>query len=436
MRRSASRRDVVKGATLLSGYVILSALPVILALVFHPHSKDGFLHNLGLGAGLTGFALLTLQAVLSSRIRLLSDPFGLDVVMQFHKGMALVAAVLLMTHPVLFALGSGSPRIFGLATSWRVNLGKAALLTLLLVVGLALFHKRFRVDYWIPRNLHKIVVVAIVLGFLHSSSIGPDLRFPGLRAYWWALFCVAIAIALYRNAFVPFLRRRFVLSALQQETRDTWTLTLAPESGPVFDYRPGQFLFLRLIGPGILAEEHPFTISSSPRRTDAITVTIKESGNYTRTIGRTPLGTRARLEAPFGRFSLAYYAAPEFVFIAGGVGITPVMSMLRYLRDTDDPRRAVLLYASRTREDIIFREELAALPPRMEVAHILSQPDADWPGLSGRLSAAILRERAGDRLARGAVFLCGPPPMIRQAHRDLRGLGVPARRVHFERFAL
>ncbi len=436
MTRSGSRRDLVKGAAWLSGYVVLSALPVALALALHPHSKDGFLHNLGLGAGLTGFALLALQVVLSSRIRVLSDPFGLDVVMQFHKGMALVAASLLTAHPVLFALGSGTPRTFGLDTSWRVNLGKAALLTLLLVVGLALFHKRFRIDYWIPRNLHKIVAVAIVLGFLHSSSIGPDLRLPVLRAYWWALFCVAIGIFLYRSAVVPFLRRRFVLSDLRQETRDTWTLTLAPESGPVFEYRPGQFLFLRLIGPGIRAEEHPFTISSSPRRTDAITVTIKESGNYTRAIGRTPVGTRARLEAPFGRFSLAYYAAPEFVFIAGGVGITPVMSMLRYLRATDDPRRAVLLYACRAPEDIIFREELAALPRRVDVLHLLSQPGPDWPGLSGRLSASILREGVGDRLARGVVFLCGPPPMVRQARLDLRGLGVPARRIHFERFAL
>ena len=374
------------------------------ALVVDRH--HGSLYDLGPGAGLTGFAFSTLHASLSPRIR------------------------------VLFALGSGTPRIFGLDTSWRVNLGKAALLTLLFVVGLALFHRRVRIDYWIPRNLHKIAVVALVLGFLHSSSIGPDLRLPVLRAYWWALFCAAIGIFLYRSAVVPFLRHRFVLSDLRQETRDTWTLTLAPESGPVFDYRPGQFLFLRLIGPGIRAEEHPFTISSSPRRTDAITVTIKESGNYTRAIGRTPLGTRARLEAPFGRFSLAYYAAPEFVFIAGGVGITPVMSMLRYLRDTDDPRRAVLLYASRTREDIIFREELGALPPRLEVTHILSQPGADWTGPSGRLSPSVLRERAGDRLARGAVFLCGPPPMIRQARLDLRGLGVPARRIHFERFAI
>jgi ferredoxin-NADP reductase len=195
-------------------------------------------------------------------------------------------------------------------------------------------------------------------------------------------------------------------------------------------------MFLTLRRAAAPAEEHPFTISSSPSRTGSITATIKESGDFTRTIGLTRRGDRALVEGPFGRFSFLHHPAERFLFISAGVGSTPLMSMLRFLSDTGDPRPVLYLCANRTEADIAFRDELGGLPATMKVVHILSQPRTTWGGVRGRLDEATLRELAGAWLNGVAVFLCGPPAFMSSSRRSLRRLGVPRAHIHFERFTV
>ena len=114
--------------------------------------------------------------------------------------------------------------------------------------------------------------------------------------------------------------------------------------------------------PGLPVEEHHFTIASSPTEPAFHTSTIKASGDFTATIGQTSPGDLAIIQAPFGRFS--YVLKPQaldLVFIAGGIGITPLMSNLRHMRDTQADRRVLLLYSNKTENDIVFREELAQI---------------------------------------------------------------------------
>ena len=357
--------------------------------------------------------------------------------MLFHKGMAIFGLLLLLSHPVLLAAGHRSLYLFSFKTGWKVNLGQAALVLLVLTVLFALVFRKLRLDYRVWRVFHKGAILVVVLGFVHGLTIGHDLRHAGMRVYWWLLFAMAVALFLYRNLFVPFWgRRRLRVSSVTPETHNTWTLRLESEAGEQFRYSPGQFMFLKLLRKGLAAEEHPFTISSSPTRPDAITATIKESGDYTRTIGKTRPGDTALVEAPFGRFSLVHHDAKSFLFIAGGVGITPIMSMLRYLRDTGDKRPATLIYANRAERDIIFREELEALPDHVRVVHVLSGPEDDWTGPRGYVTADLLQKHVAGVLKDADVFFCGPPPMMRLVIGYLRTLGVPGRRIHYERFAI
>ncbi|HUV38654.1 MAG TPA: FAD-binding oxidoreductase, partial [Planctomycetota bacterium] len=201
-------------------------------------------------------------------------------------------------------------------------------------------------------------------------------------------------------------------------------------------HAPGQFVFLTLRRKGRKSEEHPFTISSSPAADGAFTVTVKKSGVFTNTIDRTAAGDGALVEGPFGRFSYVHTDAQEFLFIAGGVGITPIMSMLRTLRDTGDARPAVLIFANKTGRDILFRDELSKLPANVQVVHVLSQAPDDWRGPTGYVTAEVLTEHAGAMLKSAEVYLCGPPPMMDAVTVSLRSLGVPNRRIHTERFAL
>jgi NAD(P)H-flavin reductase len=167
-----------------------------------------------------------------------------------------------------------------------------------------------------------------------------------------------------------------------------------------------------------------------------MTCTIKESGDFTGTIGKTRIGDQARIEGPFGRFSLVNYPAQSLLFIAGGVGITPMISMLRYLRYTGDTRPAVLIYGNKKEEDILFRDELSGMPEHVSVVHVLSAPESNWQGPTGYVATDLIRREAGNLLEQADVFLCGPPVMMDKVLESLKELGVAGGRIHYQRFSI
>ncbi len=426
---SSSRRCA---ALLVAAYVVVALLPATLAFTLLPPAATSVATRVGLGAALVGFTLLALQVVLSARLRPVDRPFGLDRVMRFHKRMALVALVLLAAHPILLMVGFGGASLLNFDTSWRVWLGKGALLALLAVVFVAWSFKELGLDYQVWRFLHKGAIAVVVLGFLHGWVIGPDLRPVGMRACWAALGLLALGLFVYRNAYVPLWgRRRFRVADVRPQTHDTFTLSLASEDGRPLPHQPGQFMFLKLVRPGRPSEEHPFTIASSPTTEGPLQATIKQSGDFTNTIGQT------LIEAPYGRFSYVYSpGARSLLFIAGGVGITPIMSMLRALRDTGDRRPVTLVFGNKAERDIVFREELEALPKHVRIVHVLSAVEEGWRGLRGYVTGQLLQAQVGPMLSEAEIYLCGPPPMMASVARALLVLGVPRRRIHTERFAL
>jgi len=430
--------SVAWGVWLVAVYLVLACVPVFLALLARPDSEQSFLTELGRGAALLGFSLLALQPVLASRFHWLDRPFGLDIVVHFHKAMAILASVLLLSHPSFLALGAGNMKLFTFATSWQVWLGKIALFLLIFGVGYALAVRVWRLEYQSWRRLHKGMVAVVILGFVHSILVGRDLQEPLVLAYWSGLFGVAALVYAWRNVFVPIRgRQRFEVVDVQAASHDTYTLRLKPANGQELRPRnPGQFMFLKLVRPGRPSEEHPFTISASPTETGYLAATIKESGDFTNTISQTRPGDEAHVEHPFGRFSYVHHEPKALLFIIGGVGITPIRSMLRCLADSGDTRPVVLLYGNKTEKDILFRDELDALPDNVRVVHVLSDPDEKWDGERGFVTKDIITRHAGELLPQADVYLCGPSPMMDKLEQALRELDVDASRMHSERFSL
>jgi predicted ferric reductase len=431
----------VWGALLVGLYLALAALPLAATLIAAPPEladPKSVASELGRLAALLGLALLALQVVLTSRLRGLTRPFGLDRVTGLHRKMGVVAALLLLSHPLLLAAGHHGWSLLGLDTGWRVWLGKLTLLFAVVVVGLAVSFRKLGLQYQVWRFMHKSAVLVVLLGAGHGLLIGSDpMQQPGLRAYIWTLGGLVVAIFGYRNLFVPLWgRRELAVAAVEPESHDTYSLALQPRDSRPLAYRPGQFMFLRLVRPGRRSELHPFTISSSPTGGWPITATIKQSGDFTDTIAETRPGDRARVEAPYGRFSLLHHPQRPLVLIAGGVGITPLMSMLRFLRDRSDPRPVRLIFGNQSRRDILFADELAAMPESVAVSHVLTAPDDDWDGARGYVTGALIEQAAGELLDRAEFFVCGPPPMMAAVRAALRQLGVERRRIHWERFTL
>jgi len=449
---------------LIIAYIAAVLAPLGLAIVFGEHEDDPLLQVIGIRIAVAGFAILILQVVLTARFKSLDRIIGIDKITQFHKAMGIAAASLLLSHPLLMAAGSKSLALFSFDLPWQINLGKLALLFAVVTVFFALTFSWLGPpadsprkaglrsasksnqdaggfaalqDYNTWRFCHKAVVLVVILGFAHSLLIGPDLEPVGMKILWWGLFVVAGGIYAYRNFYIPVWGRRiFEVIQVKPETHDTYTLTFKPKDGRALPRNPGQFMFLKLKRPGRLSEIHPFTISASSLRPDIIEATIKKSGNFTNTIDQTRPGDVGLIEAPFGRFSLVNYDIEKFLFIAGGVGITPIMSMLRYLRDTNDTRPAILLYGNKTEEDIIFRDELSKLPENVKIVHILSRPEKSWQEPKGHIDIELIQKYAGDILSEAGIFVCGPVAMMDMVTSCLKDAGIPAKRIHSERFTV
>jgi predicted ferric reductase len=419
--------------------VLIILLPVALLVLTGIPKGETVLLAAGRTTGAIGLALLLMQPVLSGRLGILDRPIGHDRLIRRHRALAVLAVLLLLIHPVLLALGYGSTWLFRLDAPWFVNLGKVAAVLLIGVVGAALGRRAIRLDYGVWRAAHRGAFAVGVVAFVHAWEAGTGLAMSmPLRFYFGALLATALCIVIWRGIGVPLLgRRRFVVRSVQRESHNVCTLEVQPAGRRTFCYLPGQFGFLRFIGRRIPREEHPFTISSSPTRPDALTFTVKACGDYTALVEKIVPGDTGLLEGPLGRFSAALCPdARGFVMVAGGVGITPIISMLRYLRDTGDPRPVTVILANRTEEDILFRDELDSLPPTVRICHILSRAGGDWLGPRGHVDEDFLRGILAEGSGGREFFVCGPPGMMRSLSRDLGSLGVPRGQIHTERFAL
>ncbi|UCH36540.1 MAG: ferric reductase-like transmembrane domain-containing protein [Armatimonadota bacterium] len=437
------------GAVVIGGYVVLVLLPLIVAVLVQAasgHVPPLSFRELGKGFALVGIALLAMQFVLSARLRWIERPFGLDVVFRYHKAAAVAAVALIALHPLLLALdGSRWRLLIGLDLPWYIVIAKLALLLLIVQAVTSVLRQGLRLRYERWRVLHNVAPVIFVIAFVHSMLAGEDLRGGIMRALWWVMLAGVAAAYGYHKVIAPALARRaaYRVSEVVRETHNVWTLRLEPPPGqPHFEFRPGQFHFITLWrgARNLPVEEHPFTICSSPVE-PALASTIKESGDFTATIGRTEPGDAVSMRGPYGRFSYVLARqSDKFAFIAGGIGITPLMSMLRHMRDTEADVDVILLYGNRAEADIAFRKDLEQLAagerPRLRVVHVLSEADASWQGERGLLDREKIRRLVGDRLSGSVCYVCGPPPMADRVIAALRDLGVPKGRIRHERFAL
>lgn len=384
----------------------------------------------GLAFGLISFCLLILQVILTCRFKPLERIFGLDRLTNFHKQLGITIGLLLTSHVIIML---SLIRI----SNFAVHMGQLAYGILFVTVVFALSFEAFGMDYNIWRTSHKTAPLIVFAAFMHSYIIGPDLQSVEMKILWWGLLSLAVIAISYRNFYIPlFVRKKYIIKSIEQVTHNTFTLTYLPEKGKRFDYKPGQFLFLKLKRPGRKSETHPFTISSSLTQGDFLQNTIKQSGNYTNTINQTVTSDKAVIEGPYGRFSFLYTQSKSLLFIAGGVGITPIMSMVRYLRDKNDKRQVVLLYGNRDVNDIIFKKELESLPENFKIVHILSDAGENWQGLKGHITKDIIEENAKTILVETDVFLCGPPVMMQKIVSYLKELKIPSSRIHYERFSI
>ena len=238
-------------------------------------------------------------------------------------------------------------------------------------------------------------------------------------------------------------RRRFRVAEVVQETPTVRTFVLEPaDQARPLAYSAGQHLTL-LVDIDGTTHRRCYSFSTSPASGDRPAITVKRDpgGLVSRFLHeRVRTGDTLAATEPTGPFTLDTDAALSrtVVFVAGGVGITPLVSLAETLLRREPASRALLLCGNRSEEEIIFRRRLAALESafggRLEVRHALDSAPAGWDGLTGPLDGARVLSILGDDSS-DAYFVCGPEAMMQSVCSALAGRGVPQERIRTERFA-
>jgi len=312
------------------------------------------------------------------------------------------------------------------------------------LVVTSLWRRRLRLSYEVWHVAHTVLAVVAVVGALvHVYLVN---EYPGLDSYvgtlWkqllWGLMTAAfLSLLVWVRIINPLAMRGrpWRLDRVGRERGQTTTLALSPPAGAPFRFDPGQFAWFSFGRSPFSLTMHPFSFSSSAER-GSVEIAVRALGDFTSRIGELDPGTTVYVDGPHGVFSMDQDEGPGFCFIAGGVGITGLLSMLRTMADRQDVRPAILVYANRDWESAAFREELERLTTRMNltVIHVLQQPPANWGGEAGFVTGDILSRHLPDGYRRLQFFICGPDPMMDAAENALLGLGVPGERVHTERF--
>lgn len=422
-------------------YLLLVAAPLLALLTGDVPTGAGFWWDFSMALGFAGMAMLGVQFALTARFRRAAAPFGIDIIYYFHRYAALVALGLVLVHFLVIridnvaALGAIDPR----QAPWYMTAGRVALVLFLVVVVTSLWRKPLRIDYDRWRLWHALLATTAFLAAVgHIEGVGHYINAPWKRALWTAYTLSWMGLIVYVRLVKPWrmLRRPWQVTEVRPERGNAWTLALAPTGHAGLRFAPGQFGWLTLGDSPFHVREHPFSFSSDAD-SGRVEFTIKALGDFTRTIKDVRPGTTAYLDGPYGVFSTDRHAkAPGFVFIAGGVGSAPIISMLRTAAARGEWRPLVLIYANDCWDDVIFREELDALCGRLDLklVHVLADPSPDWQGERGWVDAALLDRHLPANRRSLDYFLCGPAPMTDAAQSGLHGLGVPLARIHFELF--
>lgn len=403
-------------------------------------------------AGAFAYTWFSYQFILSSRPKFIVKRFGMDKTYRFHGIMALVSIGLGLIHYlirrtyaepnpawglyalILFVLTGGLGFIFLLSSRLR---------KIKWIEGLRQFMEDkvgFKRQYSVLA--HNLSIVASTFLFIHVIRSSASQFSIYARVIMIVLYVVAVLFWLYHQVVrrVQLQKGTFHVVENRVENYNVRSLHLKPVKGNIFDYKPGQYTFISVQNGRISRDPHPYTIASSPSNPNEIEFVIKNSDEYANQLENVMEGDEVHVNSPFGIFShLNHPGEKELVFIAGGIGITPFLSMLRWMKDNDPKRKVILLWGCRYKDDFIKKEEFseiqAAMPNLSWVPVVSDEPEFD--GETGFFDTEKINRLAISKVDINTTgfYICAPPVMMDLVDESLLELGAPRGQIHYEKFS-
>ena len=406
----------------------------------HPRGGN-ILIALGRVLGAFGAYFILIQLLLVGRVGLIEKNFGFDKLNNVHRFVGYCLAGFIILHPLLLVIGYAKLNqisLFGqladFLANWRyVLLAYFGVLVFLFIIFISVsgIRKKLRYETWYFAHLFNYLALGLI--FFHQFESGDFSKKPAIY-FWYALNFAVFALVLSERLLRPlalFIKHRFKVLKVVQETENVYSLYVTGKSLESFKFQAGQFANITLLQKCIWFV-HPFSFSMPPN-SNFVRFSIKVLGDFTSRIKDVKPGTFLIIDGPLGLFIKDTALRDKYLFIAGGIGITPIRSILESLTETD--KDSVLLYANQTEKNIVFKRELDELSgksPKLKVIHVLGTPQSGYE--TGRVDKEKIVRLVPDFFER-EVFVCGPPLMMDSVISDLKQLGFSRQNLHFEKFS-
>lgn len=421
---------LVAGMWVVHGGLVLLATPAGLAT------------GLGQVTALIGTYLALAQIVLMARVPWIDHVVGSDRLMAWHRWLAVGTITLILGHVALTTLGWAMSSGRGVATeflalneTWDILIATAgtALMMMVAITSVRAIRRRLAYETWY--GLHLYAYLGIALAFLHEVTIGADfIGDPVAVAFWSGLYLVTFGLLAWYRVLTPIAtsaRHQLRVASVVPEAPNVVSIYLVGRDLDRLPVAAGQFFHVRFLRRGGWWRPHPFSISAAPNGT-YLRLTIKDLGDDSHRMMTMPVGTPVFVEGPYGAFTSRLIEREHVVMLAGGVGVTPLRSILEAL-----PRgrhRISFLYREGEPGETIFRHELLALGAWHGAdVHFLEGHRGSCRMPVDPLSPECL-EATLPTLRDADVLICGSRSFTERVLASLKGLGVPADQVHAERF--
>jgi predicted ferric reductase len=385
---------------------------------------------------LFGTVLFSFAMVLSTRLSIIEDWLGgLDTVYGAHHVLGSLAFVFILLHPILLAFQAlpvfhnTLPYFFPVGTTPQI-FGVLAVYALLISFFFMLFIK-VSYRWWILS--HRMLYISFIFSTAHILFLSSDISVSFVLRLWILFF---VFIGLVSGFYMLFLyakfgpRYQYRVSYVRVDG-DVVNLLLTPVRKPLV-YFPGQFVFVQFHSRGMRSERHPFSIASISEEAE-LRLVVRMKGDFTQNISTVLSGDMVSVYGPYGRFgSIFLKTQKDIVWVAGGIGITPFLSMLHYEAVHHHAhRRIYFLYTYRSENDPFLSEIETTLQFTPQVRFV------PWPSaVRGHVTAQSLADAMGRDFTDCYIFLCGPAAMMERMHDDLVGLNVHREKIIFENFLL
>lgn len=380
--------------------------------------------------GLLGSVLISFNYVLATRIKLIEKAFdGLDKAYKIHNLLGNIAFILVVNHPLFLILNSlpfNTTKLYLVPTLTNLPyaFGILALYSLIILVILTIF---VDLPYKIWKRTHEVMGLVIIFGSLHSLLITSDISvYPPLKFWILGLNVIAIIAFIYKRYIYYYIKPKsnYVITEVSQEKNYLLISLKATDTNKIINFKPGQFAFFSILQNQ--RDEHPFSILE--QEGPHIKVGIKVLGAFTLELTQLKVGTEISVFGPFGTFAGNIDRASDMVWISGGIGITPFLSMIKSLKQD---QKVTMIHTARIDESKIFTslfEKYTSFFPNFKfVIH--------YSGLAGRLNSENLKKYT-EFSSQTFVYICGPAEMMQDLSNNLPKNGVKQKRIIYEDFSL